>query len=82
MELFSKINVRDVKGLHYTHQSFEGHRVTSPGGVRVQSEAGVLHWRPQAFVAERAKSLDQQTEDLCKGKEEFALKISHLLTFT
>ncbi len=56
--------------------------MTSPGGVRVQPEAGVLHRRPQAVVAERAKSIDQQTEDLCEGKEDLALKISHLLTFT
>ena len=82
LELFNKNNVRDVRGLYYTYQSFGGHRVTSPGGVRVQPEAGVLHRRPQAVVAERAKSIDQQTEDLCEGKEELALKISHLLTST
>ncbi len=42
--------------------------MTSSGGVRVQPEAGVLYRRPQAVVAERAKSFDQQTEDLCGGK--------------
>ena len=51
--------------------------MTSPGVVQVQLEAWVLHRRPQAAVAERAKSFDQQTEDLCEGERGTRAKISH-----
>ena len=79
LKLFNKINVRDVRGLLYTYQAFGGHRVTSPGAVRVQFEAGVLQRRS---LLSMPNLFDQQTEDLCEGIGGTCTKISHLLTFT
>ncbi len=54
--------------------------MTYPGVVWVQSEAGVVHQRPQAVMAERTKSYQSKTEDLYEGERRTRAKISNLMT--
>ncbi len=80
LELFNKINVRDDQGLHYTRQTFGGHRVTSPSAVRVHLEVGVLLEGPWRSPLSAPNLFDQQTEHLCEGEGGTRAKISQLLT--